>query len=101
MPKVLLICQGGVSSSFVVNKVREAFKSHNEEIEINAHAAMALEDYIDNSDVVLVAPNVMYMFEDIKAVCEPHGLSPVTIPTQYYGRMDGEAIRKLILDKSQ
>jgi cellobiose-specific phosphotransferase system component IIB len=41
------------------------------------------------------------MFEDIKAVCEPHGLSPVTIPTQYYGRMDGEAIRKLILDKSQ
>lgn len=97
MYKVILVCQSGMSSSFIVKAIKKAFDAHDEEIEIQAHAAMELVDYINEVDTVLVAPNVLYMMEDIKSTCEAKGIEPIVIPPQQYGQMDGEAIRKLIV----
>jgi PTS system cellobiose-specific IIB component len=101
MYKVLIVCQGGMSSSFVVNKIKAAFRDHNEEIEMHAYAAMELVDYIDEVETVLVAPNVTYMMDNIEATCKAHGMEPIVIPLDYYGQMDGEAIRKLIIDSKK
>lgn len=97
MRNVILVCQSGMSSSFIVKAIKKAFDAHDEEIDIQAHAAMELEDYIDDVDTVLVAPNILYMLDDVKSVCETQNITPILIPPQPYGQMDGEAIRKLIV----
>lgn len=99
MYKVLLVCQGGVSSSFVVNKIKAAFKDRGEEVEIHAHAGMELVDYVGDVETVLVAPNILYMIDDVETICKEHGIEPIVIPLEYYGQMDGEAIRKLIINQ--
>jgi len=90
-----------MSSSFIVKKIRAAFKNHNEEIEIHAHAGMELVDYIDAVDTVLVAPNILYMWDDVESICKNHGIEPITIPLEHYGNMDGEAIRKIIIGSKE
>jgi len=101
MYQVLLVCQGGMSSSFIVKKIKLAFKNHNEQIEIHAYAGIELEDHIEAVDMVLVAPNILYMWDDIASSCKDHGIEPVIIPFEHYGNMDGEAIRDLILSINQ
>lgn len=86
-----------MSSSFLVKAIEKAFDAHHEEIDIQAHAAMELVDFIQEVDTVLVAPNVLYMLEDIKSACETQNITPLLIPPQQYGQMDGEAIRKMII----
>ncbi len=98
MYKVLIVCQGGMSSSFVVNKIKMAFKDHNEEIDIHAYAGMELVDHIANVDTVLIAPNILYMMDEIEEICATWNIKPIVIPLEYYGQMDGEAIRKLIIE---
>ncbi len=98
MYKVLLICQGGMSSSFVVKKIKQAFAENNEELQITAKSSMEIVDYIDEVNAVLVAPNVSYAMEDIEAVCASRGLEPIIIPMKYYGLMDGNAIREIVIN---
>lgn len=90
-----------MSSSFVVNKIKTAFKDHNEEVDIHAYAGMELVDYIDTVDTVLIAPNILYMMDDVETICKAHGINPIVIPLEYYGQMDGESIRKLILESKK
>lgn len=97
----MLVCQGGMSSSFIVKKIKLAFRNHNEEIEIHAYAGIELADYIEAVDIVLIAPNILYMWEDVEAICKDHGIEPVIIPFEHYGNMDGEAIRNLIISLNQ
>ncbi len=90
-----------MSSSFVVKKIRNVFKNHNEEISIQAVAGMELVDYIEQVDIVLVAPNILYMWDDIESTCKDHDIEPIIIPSKYYGNMDEESIRELILSLKQ
>ena len=95
--RVLLVCQSGMSSSFIVNNVCAAFREHGEEIEFASRSAMELVDFVDQVNTILVAPNVTYMFKDIEATCKEHGKVPIVIPLEYYGQMDGAAIREIII----
>lgn len=101
MDRVLLVCQGGMSSSFIVKNMRSVFKKYNEEIYIQAVAGMELVDYIEQADIVLIVPNILYMWDDIETVCKDHGIDPVIIPAEYYGNMDAESIRDLIISLKQ
>jgi PTS system cellobiose-specific IIB component len=98
MMKILLVCQGGMSSSFVVKKIKEAFKNKGECVHIISKASMEIVDYIDETDIVLVAPNVLYEIEDIRETCTQHGITPVILPMELYGRMDGEGLRVFIIN---
>jgi PTS system cellobiose-specific IIB component len=101
MYKVLIVCQGGMSSSFVVRKTKVAFENHNEEIDIHAYAGLELVDHIDDVEIVLVAPNILYMMDEIERICKARNIRPITIPFEYYGQMDGEAIRNLIIESNK
>ncbi len=97
MYKILIVCQGGMSSSFVVNRIKAAFRNHDENIDIHAYAGMELIDYIDSVETVLVAPNILYMMDEIEKICKTRNIKPIVIPLKEYGQMDGEAIRNLII----
>jgi len=36
--------------------------------------------------------------DEIMEVCQEYGIIPILIPLELYGRMDGDAIRKLIVN---
>lgn len=97
MTNIVLLCQSGMSSSWVVKKIEQAFHDHGEEINIHAYPAIELVDHIAESDVVLVAPNVLYMIDSVERTCKENGVKAIVIPFEYYGQMDGEAIRKLVV----
>jgi PTS system cellobiose-specific IIB component len=98
MTNILLVCQGGMSSSFLVKKIHEAFSKNQEEIQIISKASMEIVDYIDWADIILVSPSVLYAMDEIMEVCQEYGIIPILIPLELYGRMDGDAIRKLIVN---
>jgi len=62
MTNILLVCQGGMSSSFLVKKIHEAFTKNQEEIQIISKASMEIVDYIDWADIILVSPSVLYCY---------------------------------------
>lgn len=98
MANILLVCQGGRASSFLVKKIREAFEKNQDEIQIISKASMEIVDYIDWADTILVSPSVLYAMDEIMEVCQEFGINPILIPLEMYGRMDGDAIRKLIIN---
>ena len=99
MIKILFICAGGISTSFLEQNTRKAFQAKGIEAEIMARPASDLDNYIDQVDIVLLAPQVSYMKDDIAAICEAHQKPLVEIPMIVYGRMDGRKTSEMILAK--
>ena len=99
MIKVLFICAGGISTSFLEQNTKKAFNAQGIDVDILARSATELDDYIDDVDIVLLAPQVSYMKDDIKAMCEAHNKPFIEIPMSVYGRMNGKKVRDMILAK--
>jgi PTS system cellobiose-specific IIB component len=99
MIKVLFICAGGISTSFLEQNTKKAFKDKGLDVDIRARSATELDNYIDDVDIVLLAPQVSYMKQDIIEMCEQHHKPFIEIPMSTYGRMDGKKVRDMILAK--
>jgi PTS system cellobiose-specific IIB component len=99
MLKVLFICAGGISTSFLEQNTQKAFTAKGIDVEIKARSATDLDNYIDDVDIVLLAPQVAYMKQDIMEMCEQHNKPLIEIPMATYGRMDGKKVRDMILEK--
>lgn len=54
--KVLLVCGTGASSGFMAANARKAAKKLNLDMEIKAKSESEIEDYLNEIDVLLVAP---------------------------------------------
>lgn len=98
MIKIVFVCLGGISTSFLEQKTNEAFKKAGVEAEIIARSASNLDTVIEGMDVVLLAPQVSYMKDELVDECKKHNILFAEIPFQVYGQMDGEGIMKIVLD---
>lgn len=95
--KVLLICSGGASSGFLAQNIRKTAKKKGLEIEVIARGESELNDYKDSIDMVLIAPHLSYIQDDIAAE-----LADTTIPFQLidqmtYGTLNGEKALDIIV----
>ncbi len=97
MIRVILVCMGGISTSFVIKKMEAAFARRNIAVDINARSSTALVDYIRDADLVLVAPQVKYMEKEIDNLCTEYNIPWSSIESTMYGRMDGERLADLSL----
>lgn len=86
--RILLICAEGVSSSLMVNYMRQYATSLDV---IEAASVNHLRMQIDKYDVVLTGPHMRHKNDMIKKICEMHGKAFGMIPPEVYGRMDGKA----------
>lgn len=91
MVKIRLFCASGMSTSILVNKMREAAKNSGVEADIAAFAENELEKRIEDVDVALLGPQVAYTLPKVKEICDKHNVNVDVIPIQYYGMMDGKA----------
>ena len=98
MKKILLVCSAGMSTSLLVNKMRDAAKECGEEVEINALAIAECSSVINDVDIVLLGPQVRFQKPVVeKLAC---GRIPVdVIDMRLYGIMDGKSILISTLEK--
>lgn len=91
---ILLICSGGMSTSFIVQKMLKIGDEKGAQLKIESASAENLEEIINNYDVVLVAPQVKYRYNRLEEVAKNH-LKPIgLIDGALYGTMNAEGILK-------
>ena len=64
MIKIKLFCSAGMSTSILVQRMREAAKEKDIAVEVSAHSVRSLEKELDDCDVVLLGPQVAYILKD-------------------------------------
>jgi len=94
--KVLLVCGTGASSGFMAANARKAAKKLGENIEIKAKSESEINDYLNEIDILMVAPHLKYMLEEVKDAADHAGVKSVMIPQKVYGALDGKGLVALI-----
>ena len=91
---IRLFCAAGMSTSMLVNKMREAAKEKGKDDDIVAYPISELEAKIDECDVALLGPQVGFQLDNAKKICEPKGVPVDVIPSADYGMVNGMAVLK-------
>lgn len=101
MKKIFLLCSAGMSTSLLVNKMKEVAVSKGYEYDIAATSLANLKDIKDKTDIILLGPQVRFDEDRVK---KEVGNIPVSVVDMAaYGMMDGEKVldqvRELLGDK--
>ena len=97
MVTIKLFCASGMSTSVLVNKMKEAAKAKGIEAEIVAFPESQMDRHLDSMDVALLGPQVGYTLGKAKGLCEPKGIPVEVIPMIDYGMMNGAKVLDLAL----
>lgn len=90
MVKILLVCSAGMSTSFMVNKMKDAAKARGIEAEIWAVADAEAAANIEKADIMMLGPQVRFLESKMKGIA---GDKPVTVIDMVaYGSMNGEKV---------
>ncbi|WP_166369818.1 PTS sugar transporter subunit IIB [Psychromonas sp. SA13A] len=92
--KIFLVCSAGMSTSMVVNKMKEAAIAEGIDAEIKAYSQSEFNDVVDKYDVCMIAPQISYQFDHFNSICVKKGLGCGKIEMIDYGMMKGDVILK-------
>lgn len=92
MIRIKLFCAAGMSTSVLVNKMKDAAKSKNIDVEIAAFPEGQMDKHLDGVNVALLGPQVGYTLGKAKKICEPLRIPVDVIPMVDYGMMNGEKV---------
>ena len=91
MKKILLLCNAGMSTSMLVQKMQTAAKEQGLEVGIEAKSVTEAAKVIDNVDVLLLGPQVGYQKGEMETLAA--GRIPVeVIDMRDYGTMNGKKV---------
>lgn len=94
MTNILLICSGGMSTSMLAEKMRDAAAAKGVDVKVWAVGEQAAADNIPQADVVLVGPQMRFKVAGFQK--EYPGTPVDAIDMRDYGMMNGAAV----LDKA-
>ena len=97
MKYITLVCAAGMSTSMLVNKMKEAAAASGAEVSITAMSHNVFASYKEPTDVLLLGPKVSYLFDKMKAEYEPKGMKVAVIDMMAYGMMNGKAVLETAL----
>ncbi|GEQ49183.1 PTS cellobiose transporter subunit IIB [Tetragenococcus koreensis] len=86
MKNVLIICQGGMSSSVLAKKTTESLKENGNDIQVEATSTNEGREMIEKGkyDLFLVSPQTKMYYDQLKKTGERSGKPVVNIPPQAY-----------------
>lgn len=93
--KILLACCSGMSTSLVVNKMKDAAKKDGRDDEIWAVGQGQVDAELPKADVLLIGPQMRMMKKKMEAKGKELGIPVDIIPPVLYGRCDGQKILDL------
>lgn len=97
MKNILLVCNAGMSTSMLVQKMQAAAKEMGVEAFIEAKFVAEDASVIDNVDILLLGPQVGYQKGEMENLAA--GRIPVeVIDMRDYGTMNGKKVLQFALD---
>lgn len=94
MITVRLFCNQGMSTSLLVNKIKEAAQAEGVDIDIVAYPVSEFADRIKGIDVALLGPQVGYLKNKLVPVAQAEGVPMDTVPMIDYGTCNGANVLK-------
>lgn len=92
--KISLFCNAGMSTSLVAKKVQDYYHAKGVDNDVEAFDFSLLIDEADDSDLVILAPQVSWAEDDVH---RDYPDKPVlTLTMQEFGSMNGEIVGKRI-----
>lgn len=89
MKKIALLCAAGMSTSVLVQKMRDAAAEASFECEIGAYPVASAEEVGETADCLLLGPQVRYELDNVRAKVS----CPVDVIDMFsYGTMDGKKV---------
>lgn len=92
MIKIALFCFAGMSTSILVEKMKEAARKKGLNVSINAYPESEVRNIASKIDIALLGPQVRHYLKRIERICEPYNVKVLPINPVDYGRMDGENV---------
>ena len=94
--RIMLICAAGMSTSLLVNKMKDAAVKNNIDVDIFAVSAVEAEEHFNkkNIDAVLLGPQIRFMKAKFEEKTKKLGIGLNVIPMVDYGTMNGEKVLK-------
>lgn len=86
----LLVCAKGMSTSLLVNRMKEAAETKEIEFQIEAHPVGQIEKYGEAADVILLGPQVRYELKNVKKMFLDKPVEIINM--QDYGTMNGAKV---------
>lgn len=96
--KVILVCSAGMSTSILVQKMRNAAEERELEAEIDAMPESELHAHVANVDVVLIGPQVRYLEDQIKEKVKDYNVEVAVIDQMAYGMAKGDKVLEQALE---
>lgn len=90
--KIKLFCNAGMSTSLLVERMKEAAAKRGLDVSIVAYPEARLEVETTDCDVALLGPQVRYVLENAQKICGERGIPVDVIPMQLYGMVNGEGV---------
>jgi PTS system cellobiose-specific IIB component len=98
MKRITLICAGGMSTSILMTKMEAAATRLGLEVTIRAAAESKFKEYENETDILLLGPQVGFMLKKFKETYEPKGIKVAVIESIDYGMINGEKVLKKALE---
>lgn len=90
MKNIVLLCNMGMSTSLMVNKMKEAAADEGYECEVSAHALQQAGEIIPVADILLVGPQIAFELPRLKSTYPDKIIEAIDMMD--YGRMDGKKV---------
>lgn len=92
MKKIFLCCAAGMSTSMLVEKMKQSAASRDIAVEITAVAVSDFEHIVTDADVILLGPQVKFQLQNLTKAAAPHGVPVAAIDMMQYGSMQGDKV---------
>ncbi len=92
MKKITLVCGGGYSSSMLVTEIKKIIKEEDLDIEIRSASENHFSTYEEDTDILLLAPQVCYLEHKIREKYKNTGIKVMVINSVDYGLMNGRKV---------
>ncbi len=90
MKKISLFCGAGMSTSMLVEKMKQEAAKQGKEYDIHAYSLTELEVRGPESNVILLGPQVRFALKRVNDECP--GVPVSAIDMRMYGMMDGKGV---------
>lgn len=95
MKHILLVCNAGMSTSMLVQKMKASAELQNIEVDIEAKSVTEAKKDFSGVDIILVGPQIRYELNNLKNSCPEIPVDAINM--QDYGMMNGENVLKQAL----
>jgi len=101
MLKVMFVCCAGMSTSLLVEKVKQAAEKKGMEIDVFAMGETEAKKDLSQADIMLLGPQVKYLEKGFRKIMGDSKTKLDVVDMRAYGNADGEKVLEQIIALSE